>query len=79
MSKYVQIRDDEEITLPLVDAYVEGLRGAGLNLSCCDCGLVHQVIFIPLENNLKIYMKRDNRRTANHRRRKKLFRYVRRR
>ena len=73
MSDYIEVTDDGEVTLPIVKSCVKGINGAGFYFACCDCGLIHRVILIPINGNIKMYMKRDKRRTTNHRRRKKLF------
>ena len=71
MSKYKQIIDGEPITLKYVQAFKT--KGAVHNIACCDCGLVHKVVYIPLETRMKIFCWRENRQTANHRRRKEGF------
>ncbi len=73
MAKYKQIEDGEPVTLEYVQAFKT--KGAVQNFSCCDCGLVHKIVYIPLKTRLKIYYWRENRQTANHRRRKEGFRY----
>ena len=57
---------------PIVMAYrrVKGRKVANMNFCCCDCGLVHEIAYVPLNTRLKVYMWRDNRRTANRRRAK---------
>ena len=69
MSKFIDIKDGK----PVVLGYVQALKvkGANMNFACCDCGLVHNIVFIPLKTRIKIYFWRDNRRTANRRRGKK--------
>ena len=69
MAKFKQIYDGEPITLLYVQAIKT--KGCNQNFACCDCGLVHNIVYIPLKTRLKIYFWRDGRRTANHRRRKK--------
>jgi hypothetical protein len=40
-----------------------------LRLACCDCGLIHSIAFAVEKNgNLGIAVRRENRRTAAHRR-----------
>lgn len=68
MSKFQNIQDGQTITLEYVQALKT--KGATMNFACCDCGLVHTIVFIPLKTRLKLYFWRDNRRTANRRRRK---------
>ena len=69
MSKFKDIEDGEPVTLEYVQALKT--KGAAMNFACCDCGLVHRIVYIPLKTRLKIYFWRDNRRTANRRRGKK--------
>ena len=66
MAKFVVLKDGEPITLSYCQA--KKTKGASMNFACCDCGLVHNVVFIPLKTRLKAYFFRDNRRTANRRR-----------
>lgn len=67
--KFQDIKDGEPITLHYRQA--QGMKGANMNFACCDCGLVHNIVYMPLKTRLKLYFWRDNRRTANHRRAKK--------
>lgn len=69
MSKYEVVKGGEAIVLP----YIQSLKtkGAVASLSCCDCGLVHTVVIVPLKTRAKLYLWRDNRATANVRRSKK--------
>ncbi len=69
MSKFKQVKDGEPVTIKYVQAFKT--KGAVQNFACCDCGLVHKIVYIPLKTRLKIYYWRDNRQTANHRRGKK--------
>ncbi len=69
VSKFEDVIEGEPITLEYAQALKT--KGANMNLACCDCGLVHNIVFIPLKTRMKIYFWRDNRRTANRRRRKK--------
>ena len=69
MSKFKNIVDGEPITLKYVQALKT--KGANMDFACCDCGLVHNIVFIPLKTRIKLYFWRDNRRTANRRRAKK--------
>ena len=68
MSKFKDIKDGEPVTLEYVQALKT--KGANMNFACCDCGLVHNIVYIPLKTRIKVYFWRDNRRTANHRRRR---------
>jgi len=70
MSKYKYAIDGEPVTLEY--RQVKGRKVANIYLCCCDCGLVHEIAYVPLKTRLKIYAWRDNRRTANRRRNKKL-------
>ncbi len=67
--KFDDIKAGESVTLEYVQAFKQ--KGAKMNLACCDCGLVHNIVFMPLKTRIKLYFWRDNRRTANHRRSKK--------
>lgn len=69
MSIYKPVRDGEAITL----LYGQALKtkGARMNFSCCDCGLTHTIVIIPLKTRAKVYFWRRNRTTANIRRGKK--------
>lgn len=69
MRKYKSTRDGEAIALLYKQAYKH--KGAAMNFSCCDCGLVHKIVILPLKTRAKIYFWRDNRATANIRRSKK--------
>ncbi len=69
MSKFEDIVEDVPVTLKYKQA--KGMKGTNMDFACCDCGLVHNIVFIPLKTRLKVYFWRDNRRTANHRRAKK--------
>ena len=43
-----------------------------LRVACCDCGLIHSLAFaVEKSGNLGIAVRRENRRTAAHRRSKK--------
>ncbi len=42
----------------------------GLNVACCDCGLVHNTEYVVLDGRILKRVFRDNRRTTNRRRRK---------
>ena len=66
MAEFIDIEEGEPITLEYVQA--SKVKGATMNFACCDCGLVHNVVYIPLKTRMKIYYWRDNRRTANRRR-----------
>lgn len=68
-TKFPQVKEGEPVTMKY--RKVMGSNVADLNMACCDCGLVHNIAFVPLKTRLKAYFWRDNRRTANHRRAKK--------
>ncbi len=68
MSKFKDIKNGEPVVLEYMQA--QNQKGATMNFCCCDCGLVHNVVYMPLKTRIKIYFWRDNRRTANRRRRK---------
>ncbi|RKY39858.1 MAG: hypothetical protein DRP85_09490 [Candidatus Makaraimicrobium thalassicum] len=65
-SKFRDLKDGEPLTLPYHQAH--GQKGVTFHFACCDCGLVHNVVILPLRTRVKIYFWRDNRRTANRRR-----------
>ena len=44
----------------------------GVNVACCDCGLVHHLEFAVLEERILKRVFRDRRATANRRRRKEV-------
>ena len=71
MGIYKQVYDGDPITLKYSQAHKT--KGAVHNMACCDCGLVHKIVYVPLKTRLKIYCWRDNRQTANHRRSKEEF------
>ena len=61
MSKYKQRQDGEGFVVPLGEVY---------RLACCDCGLVHDVVWVYDEKTGELGMaaKRNNRATAQRRR-----------
>lgn len=67
--RFKDIKDGETITLNYRQAL--GMKGGNMNFACCDCGLVHNIVVMPLKTRVRLYFWRDNRRTANHRRAKK--------
>lgn len=71
MTKYKSAKNGEAIIL----LYTQALKtkGAAMNFSCCDCGLTHRIVIIPLKTRAKVYFWRDNRATANTRRSKRLL------
>lgn len=68
MSKFRDIKEGEAVTLHYRQTL--NAKAANMNFCCCDCGLVHNIVFVPLKTRLKLYFWRDSRRTANRRRRK---------
>lgn len=68
MSKFEDIKDGEPVTIKYRQAFKQ--KGANMNFACCDCGLVHNIVIMPLKTRVRLYFWRDNRRTANRRRRK---------
>ena len=62
-TRYVQRRDGEGFEVPVGEIY---------RLACCDCGLVHDVVFVVEGGNLGMAARRNNRATAQKRRRMKL-------
>ena len=62
MSKYIQRQDNEGFEVPSGEIY---------RIACCDCGLVHDFVFVSEDGKpIGIAAKRNNRATAQ--RRKKL-------
>jgi hypothetical protein len=59
MAKYKQRIDGEGFELPIGKLY---------RLACCDCGLVHDVVFVVEDGKLAMAAKRNNRATAARRR-----------
>ena len=56
------------ITLNNGDSF-EIERGGVINMGCCDCGLVHNILVaIKGNNNVRLTIFRDNRRTGQKRR-----------
>jgi hypothetical protein len=62
--KYIQRIDGEGFTVPSGEIY---------RIACCDCGLVHDFVFVSGERVVGIAAKRNNRATAA-RRRHRVFR-----
>ena len=60
MTKYIQRRDGEGFELPIGKIY---------RLACCDCNLVHDVVFVVEDGKLGMAASRNNRATAQRRRR----------
>ena len=53
--KYKQRQDGEGFEVPLGEVY---------RIACCDCGLVHDFVFIVEDGKLGVAAKRNNRATA---------------
>ncbi len=66
MSKFKQIEEDIPITIKYKQALKQ--KGAYLHFACCDCGLVHDIVMMPLKTRIKMWFWRDNKATANVRR-----------
>ena len=60
--KYVQRKDGEGFEVPIGEVY---------RLACCDCGLVHDVVWVYEDGKLAMAAKRNNRATAQRRRKVK--------
>ena len=60
MTKYINREDGEGFEVPLGEIY---------KLVCCDCGLVHDVVFVVEDGKLGMASKRNNRATGQRRRR----------
>jgi hypothetical protein len=62
MVKYVERFDDEGFEVPSGELY---------RIACCDCGLVHDFVFVSEDGkNIGIAARRNNRSTAQRRRTK---------
>jgi len=59
MVEYKQRKDGEGFEIPLGEIY---------KLACCDCGLVHRVVFVVEDGRLGMAAERDNRATGQRRR-----------
>jgi hypothetical protein len=60
MTRYTQRKDGEGFAVP---------NGAIYRLACCDCGLVHDVVFISEDGKpIGVAARRNNRATAQRRR-----------
>ena len=59
MTNYIKREDGEGFELPVGEIY---------KLACCDCGLVHDVVFIYEDGKLAMAAKRNNRSTGQKRR-----------
>ena len=57
--KYVQRVDEEGFEVPLMEIY---------RIACCDCGLVHDVVWAYEDGKLGMATRRNNRATAQRRR-----------
>ncbi len=68
MAKFRDIKDGEPVILKYMQA--QKMKGVVMNFACCECSLVHNIGIMPLKTRVKFYFWRDNRRTANRRRRK---------
>ncbi len=67
MVMYKQRFDGEGFELPVGEVY---------KLACCDCGLVHRVVYVVEGGKLAMAAERDNRATGQRRRHmKKRWRY----
>lgn len=65
MTRYIQRTDGEGFVVPLEELY---------RLACCDCGLVHDVVWAYDEKTKELGMavQRNNRATAQRRRRHRI-------
>jgi hypothetical protein len=59
VSRYVQRYDEEGFEVPLETVY---------RIGCCDCGLVHDVVWVIQDGKLGMAARRNNRATAQKRR-----------
>ena len=60
MSKYPELEDNEPTLFDW--------RTSTLRFACCDCGLVHDIVFVPNGAKSFVLFKRKNRSTAQLRR-----------
>ena len=58
-ARYTQRTDGEGFEVPLGEVY---------RLKCCDCSLVHDVVFVYQRGKLAMAVRRNNRATAQFRR-----------
>ena len=59
-AKYIQRKDGDAWTIPSEQIY---------RMACCDCGLVHDFVFVSEDGKpIGIAVRRNNRSTANRRR-----------
>jgi hypothetical protein len=68
LTKYIKRTDGDGFTVPLGEIH---------RIACCDCGLVHDVVWVYVRGKLGMAVRRNARATAQKRREKKLD-YVRR-
>ena len=61
-ARYKQLVDGEGFEVPLGEVY---------RIACCDCGLVHDVVWVFEDGRLGMAARRNNRATAQRRRLKK--------
>ena len=62
-SRFRQRADYENVVLPRDEDGAWRMR-----LSCCDCGLIHDVAFVQVGDDLHFAMARNTRSTSQHRR-----------
>jgi len=63
--KYESIKNGKAVTILYQQS--KKTKGGTMNFSCCDCGLVHNIVIVPLKTRLKLYFWRDNKLTKNRR------------
>lgn len=68
--RYIQTRDGDTFYIPARKKYT---------MACCDCGLVHNMVFVPTPNGRRIgvAVEIDQRRTAGRRRAAKVRNWIR--
>lgn len=60
MTKYIRREDYEDFTIPNNEIY---------KIACCDCGLVHDFVFITQDGeDIEVAVRRNNRATGQRRR-----------
>jgi hypothetical protein len=69
MVKYKKLIDSEDIKLGEIDSLHDSLGGIKHRIRCCDCGAVHDLLFYADGNNLRMSAIKNNRATAQIRRR----------
>ena len=68
MAKYIQRYDEEGFTVPCNEIY---------RIACCDCGLVHDFVFVSEDGKrIGIATRRNNRATGQRRRKQSVLKTI---